>query len=62
MGLGQRNMEFLSVTSGYLLTKISASRLRQGLAGLKRFALRRAKSLPMSVYLNQMSQTFFQKK
>jgi hypothetical protein len=55
-------MEFFFVTSGHLLMKTFASRLSQEFAGLKSFAMRRAESLPMSVYLNQMSQTFFQKK
>ena len=62
VGLGQGSMEFFFVTSGHLLMKTFASRLSQEFAGLKSFAMRRAESLPMSVYLNQMSQTFFQKK
>ena len=62
VGLGQGSLEFFFVISGYLITKTFASRLSQEFAGLKSFAMRRAESLPMSVYLNQMSQTFFQKK
>lgn len=45
VGLGQGSMEFFFVISGYLITRTFARRLNHGFAGLKDFALSRAKRL-----------------